>query len=74
MAGDLRADEVAHSLAILRERYVPETITEAALRLDAERPPSIESFEQQVARCLDELSALCDLVEHLQQARFSRLP
>ena len=65
---DLRPEDVAARLARLRALHVPESVEEAQLRLEAERPPpsSDEPFEQAVARRLRELRALCDLVRHVE--------
>jgi hypothetical protein len=65
---ELRPEDVAARLMRLRELCVPESVEEARLRLEAERPQPVgdEPFEQAVARRLRELRALCDLVEHVQ--------
>jgi hypothetical protein len=60
-----RPEDVAARLAELRARYVPETVEEARLRLERERPNEEEPFEQAVARRLRELRAICELVRHV---------
>ncbi len=70
MAAELNPSRVTAYLAELRARYQPETVEDARSRLQRERPPSTESFEESVARRLDELRALCDLIAHLGQVRF----
>jgi len=63
---ELRPEDVAARLAVLRALYVPESIEEARLRLERERPEPEESFDQAVARRLRELRAVCDLVNHVR--------
>ena len=63
---ELRPEDVTARLAKLRALYVPESIEEARLRLERERPKSEEPFEQAVARRLRELRAVCELVRHVQ--------
>jgi hypothetical protein len=61
-----RPEDIAARLAVLRALYVPESIEEARLRLERERPDVEEPFEQAVARRLRELRAICELVRHVQ--------
>ena len=63
---ELKPEDVAARLAVLRALYVPESIEEARLRLERERPAPDESFDQAVARRLRELRAICDLVRHVE--------
>lgn len=63
---ELRPEDVAARLAELRALYVPETVEEARLRLERERPKLEEPFEQAVARRLRELRAICELVRHVE--------
>jgi len=65
---ELRPADVAARLMRLRSLCVPESVEEARLRLEAERPQPAggEPFEQAVARRLRELRALCDLVRHVE--------
>ncbi|CAN5866298.1 hypothetical protein BH11MYX3_BH11MYX3_27910 [soil metagenome] len=69
MRDELDPVAVAQRLAAVRAYYVPESVADAADRLARERPPSTETFELSVARNLEELRALCDLVDYLQTAR-----
>ena len=70
MPSELDPTRVGERLAALRASYRAETIAEATERLQRERPPSTETFEERAARCLDELRALCELVAHLERAEF----
>lgn len=69
MRCELNADEVARRLDELRAAYVPERDEQARRRLQRERPKSRESFEQAVARRLEELRALCELADYLHRVR-----
>jgi predicted component of type VI protein secretion system len=59
-------EAVARRLQQLSELYVPETVEEARVRFDAERPRRQEDFNSAVARRLEELRALCELTRALQ--------
>jgi len=63
---DMSAEAVARRLQQLNALYVPETVEEGRLRLDAERPRRQEDFNQAVARRLNELRALCELTRALR--------
>jgi len=63
---ELRPEDVAARLARLRALYVPESVEEARLRIEHERPRVEEPFELAVARRLRELRAVCELVRHVQ--------
>jgi len=63
---ELRPEDVAARLAKLRALYVPESVEEARVRLEAERPRPAETFDEAVARRLCELRAICELVRHVQ--------
>lgn len=69
MKGELDPGRVARRLAQLRAIYVPEPVTAARLRLDAEHPKRSETFEHRADRSLRELRALCDLAGYLRRAR-----
>jgi predicted component of type VI protein secretion system len=67
MATDMSPEAVARRLQRVAELYVPESPEEARRRF-AERTPRAETFDQAVARRLDELRALLELTEVLQRA------
>ena len=60
-----RPEDVAARLEALRALYVPESVDEARARLEREQPRRRESFDEAVARRLRELSAICELVRHV---------
>jgi hypothetical protein len=66
VVAELRPEDVVARLAELRACYRAETVEEARLRLERERPVDDEPFDRAVARRLDELRALCDLVAHVR--------
>ena len=72
MTRELRADDVAARLAVVRAGYVPETVEEGRQRLARERPRPAEPLAVTAARGLDELRALCELARHLHQVRAPR--
>jgi hypothetical protein len=60
---ELRPEDVSARLAELRALHVPESIEQARLRLERERPQVEEPFERAVARRLREV---CELVRHVE--------
>lgn len=75
MATEIDPSAANRRLARLAELYVPETIEEGRLRLDADQRLAAaqaaerEGFDAAASRRLEELRALCELTKVLHAAR-----
>ncbi|PRP94316.1 hypothetical protein [Enhygromyxa salina] len=67
---DLSPAAVQRRLARLRELYVPETLDQARVRLEAERPRTTERLVDGAKRRLADLRALDEFSRALHRARW----
>ena len=59
---------VAERLGALRALSQPESLAEARVRLERERPAREQDFAQAVSHRLAELRQLCELARHLHRS------